>query len=909
MIFAHSFILWFLPLLVLGGGWLLWYSKRLAAKRLERFGPPERLSRILLTVNQRAKFQKPALVLAALFLLTLAAARPMIGPRAIDTDQSGAEFFIALDVSKSMLVRDVEPDRLDAVKASLSKWLESRHGDRIGLILIAGDAFVQAPLTNDYTALREVLAQTGHSSISQGGTNLASAIEMAAAAFEATQTRQKALIIISDGDNLEGDPLGVAGAIRASSNMSIFTVGVGTEAGGSVPIPAKGITQDFSKPPTRFIRDEYGVTARSRLDERVLRNIAAAGGGQYFRFEPDDKFWEALYAEALKPMAGTMEKIDVNDYDDLFQIPLLLALLLLAAEVAISSRLANPPRLRSAIQIPETSPAPPAAKLTGAARLGLMVPIVAALTMTLQEVAASSTLQTIQGAKELMEQEKPSEAAKLLWEASQQQTKDPYLIFNYGIASYASGEFQEAITAFTEVARHPKFGRTAQIHLGNVHFRMGQEFRKSKNPSGAIVAWERSVEFYKTIENPDSTTKHNLKVTENLLAEVLYEAGSKSLDQAKSAQLLSTRLSAAGTAFERLEKAASLAPQMLGVIEQREEARQLFSESLQEKSDELAKQAAQPKVDPRKKQGLYEEAVSVLNQAVEIDPNNSELANKMAELRADAASDYADTAEQKLAQAQKVAKVPDHVGFRDQQKSLSEAIANADIALEFEAENAKATSVKAEAVKAMEESLMANAERMEEAGDTAAALNKRPDSAAARYTTALQNYQDALDLNDANSQARNQIPKIQEKLAEQLTLHAQEEMKRAEVAASAPPGKQGKLLEGIGHLEKASQILGQAEALAPGENSAAALKTQAQERLSELRNRLDQSLTAAAESSGDQGEEQGEPTDSPGEDSQASNEGAPATGKAPLNFSEIRGRPDTAGDFTDKSRSGPVRDW
>lgn len=909
MIFAHPLVLWFLPFLIVGGGFLLWFSKRLAARRLERFGPPERLSRILLTVNQRARVQKRALVLGALCLLALAAARPMVGPRFIDTEQSGAEFFIALDVSKSMLVRDVEPDRLDAVKSSLSKWLESRHGDRIGLILIAGDAFVQAPLTNDYTALREVLAQTGHPSISQGGTNLASAIEMAAAAFEATQTRQKALIIVSDGDNLEGDPVAVAGATRAASNMSIFTVGVGTEAGGNVPVPAKGVAQDFSKPPTRFIRDEYGVTARSRLDERVLRNVAAAGGGRYFRFEPEDKFWETLYAEALKPMAGTMEKIDVNDYDDLFQIPLLLALLILAAEVAISSRLANPPRLRSAIQIPETDPAPPAAKLRGGARLGLMVHLVAVLTMTVQAVAAGTSLQIIDGAKVLMKQGDPKQAAELLREASQQQTKDPYLIFNYGIASYANGDFQSAVSAFSEVARHPKLGRAAQVHLGNAHFRMGQEFRSSKNLGGAIIAWERAAEFYSAVESPDGSTKHNLKVTKKLLAEVLFAAGSKFLDQAKSAQLLSTRLQASGSAFESLEKAAALAPQMPGVIEQREESRQLFSKSLQEKSDDLAKEAAQPKVDPKKKQGLYEEAVSVLDKAVEIDPDNPELNKKMAALRAAAASDYADTAEKQLAQAKKAPKAPDAVAFRDQQTLLNEAIANSDIALEFEAENAKATAVKNEALKVMEKSLMENAARMEEAGDTAAALNKRPESAAARYTTALQNYQDALDLNESNDQARTQIPKIQDKLAVQLTLQAQAEMKQAEAAAAAPPGKQGngKLLEGIGHLEKASQILGQAETLAPGENNAAALKSQAQQRLSELRNRLDQTLTAAAESAGEQGGEPGEPADAASE--AAGPEGAPAAGNAPLNFSEIRGSSGTAGDFTDKSRSGPVRDW
>ena len=149
MIFAHPYLLALLPLLVIGGVLLHRHSKARARKKLSAFSPASRLSNMLRSVNFRAKKVKFILFVIALSFIALTLARPLWGPRDSSKEQEGAEFFIILDVSKSMLVRDVKPSRLDSVKDSLGEWIKTRAGDRIGLILMAGDAFIHAPLTND----------------------------------------------------------------------------------------------------------------------------------------------------------------------------------------------------------------------------------------------------------------------------------------------------------------------------------------------------------------------------------------------------------------------------------------------------------------------------------------------------------------------------------------------------------------------------------------------------------------------------------------------------------------------------------------------------------------------------------------------------------------------------------------
>jgi Mg-chelatase subunit ChlD len=361
MRFAYPLLLLLVPAIAAGGVALYRHAKTRAQRKLARFSPVSRLPNMLRSVDYRAKARKAALLTAALCLLAVAIARPLWGPRPDSEEQTGAEFFIVLDVSKSMLVRDVPPNRLEAVKASLAKWLKTRRGDRIGLILMAGDAFVQAPLTNDYTALREVLEQSGPASISLGGTNIPNAVKVAVKAMEASGVKHKAVVLVSDGENLEGHAAGDIEQARAVNKITFFTIGVGTLEGGKVP--EKDSKPDFSKPPKAYVKDDYGVTAHSRLDERTLRAIATNGGGRYFSFTPEGDVWNALYVQGLAPLAKRTDTFNIQQYNELFQIPLFLAIALLVLEMAISTRHKKPARPRSIVTLPEPATAPTAAHM------------------------------------------------------------------------------------------------------------------------------------------------------------------------------------------------------------------------------------------------------------------------------------------------------------------------------------------------------------------------------------------------------------------------------------------------------------------------------------------------------------------------------------------------------------------
>jgi Mg-chelatase subunit ChlD len=177
--------------------------------KLSHFAPPERLERLCASLDSRIPMKKFRLTFLAISLLVLAMARPMLSPRATEATAEGCDFFFVLDVSKSMLVRDVEPNRLESVKTSLLRWMKTRRSDRIGLILLAGDAFVQAPLTHDLAALRSVLEQSGPSSISRGGTHLAGAMEATMDALKKSGMPSPVAVLISDGGATEGDALEV----------------------------------------------------------------------------------------------------------------------------------------------------------------------------------------------------------------------------------------------------------------------------------------------------------------------------------------------------------------------------------------------------------------------------------------------------------------------------------------------------------------------------------------------------------------------------------------------------------------------------------------------------------------------------------------------------------------------------
>ena len=334
-LFADEAWLWAIPALLILGGLLWMVSLWVGRRRLARFISPKIAAKAAVPARRR-RLLEFSVKLAVLLLLAVALARPLTGPRTGTAERSGIDLVIALDISKSMLVEDVAPSRLGAVKQELREWLKTSAGDRIGVVPFAGDAFVIAPLTFDYEAIDFVLKEVGPHSITAGGTNIASAIETAAMLLKKDRNNARVILLVSDGENLDGDAVAAARKAYEEDRITVLTVGVGTLQGGKVPMSDYAKYENLppeKRPKLGFVKNEYGTVVESRIDERSLRSISGAAGGRYYLFAPGADTFRTLQKQSLLPLAqrSRARHLDVSDYFEWFQIPLACAVLLMAA--------------------------------------------------------------------------------------------------------------------------------------------------------------------------------------------------------------------------------------------------------------------------------------------------------------------------------------------------------------------------------------------------------------------------------------------------------------------------------------------------------------------------------------------------------------------------------------------------
>ena len=239
-------------------------------RRLERFGNPQTLAELMPEASPTRMRNKAVFFLTALALLAVAMARPQLGSKLREVEREGVEIMIAVDVSNSMLARDFEPNRLERTKYAVEKVLEGLEEDKVGVIVFAGDAYVQLPITSDYLTARNFVAQISPNMVSKQGTALGSAISLAASSFTSGSENSRVVILITDGENHEDDPLAAA-EHAASQGVKIYTIGIGTPEGAPIELGGD------------FIRDENGDIVVSKLDEKTLQEIALATGGAYVR--------------------------------------------------------------------------------------------------------------------------------------------------------------------------------------------------------------------------------------------------------------------------------------------------------------------------------------------------------------------------------------------------------------------------------------------------------------------------------------------------------------------------------------------------------------------------------------------------------------------------------------------------
>ena len=315
----YLYLLVLIPILAL----IRFYAISKRRKRLRKFGDPELLKSLMPDVSRFRPEVKFWLLIAALALLIFMLARPQMGTKISREKRNGIEAMIALDISNSMKAEDVVPSRLDKSKMLIERMVDNFTKDKVGLVVFAGDAFVQLPITSDYVSAKMFLQNIEPSLIASQGTNIAEAIRISLNSFTQQDKIGRAIIVITDGEDHEG------GAIEAAQSalkkgVRVFVLGVGSSKGSPVPDGEGG-----------YMKDNTGNEVMSSLNEQMCKDLAKAGGGAYIHVDNTNAAQEQLNNELTKLEKGELTSVIYSEYDEQFQAFGVLVLLLLIIEVCV----------------------------------------------------------------------------------------------------------------------------------------------------------------------------------------------------------------------------------------------------------------------------------------------------------------------------------------------------------------------------------------------------------------------------------------------------------------------------------------------------------------------------------------------------------------------------------------------
>lgn len=297
---------------------------------LKRIGNPELISTLMPDYSAARRNIKAILALVALAMMITGIAGPQFGSRLTEVKHEGIEIIVALDVSNSMLAQDIQPSRLERAKQELSKLMDKLENDRFGLIVFAGDAYTQIPITNDYLSAKMFLAGINTNMVTRQGTALGSAIELATKSFSQQTKASKVILIISDGENHEGD-VKAACKKAVEKGIRIYTIGMGSPQGERIPLSEGTYNQDFR-------RDREGNFIVTKLNEQMLVDIANQGSGKYYRADAPGMGLNSLLAQLRKLDKAELEYKVYSDYEEQFPVFMWLALGLLGLDCLILER-------------------------------------------------------------------------------------------------------------------------------------------------------------------------------------------------------------------------------------------------------------------------------------------------------------------------------------------------------------------------------------------------------------------------------------------------------------------------------------------------------------------------------------------------------------------------------------------
>ncbi|MGQ9619472.1 MAG: vWA domain-containing protein [Bacteroidales bacterium] len=309
---------------------VLWLINNYRKKKaISRFGESSLVHQLLPEMSKIKPAVKIVLQLFVLIIMALILSRPQFGSKIEEVKRQGVEVIIALDVSNSMLAEDIQPNRLERAKQALSRLVETLDNDKIGLIVFAGDAYIQLPITTDYVSAKMFLSTISPALVPKQGTAIGSAISLGMRSFSPGQDKSRAMIIITDGENHEDDPVATAKE-AAETGIVIHTIGIGSPEGVPILLNTNGRRE--------YMKDHEGNTVITKLNENILKEIALTSNGKYVKATPTNLGIEQIFSEIRKMKKQELEGTMYTEYDDQFQFFTGISLILLLLEFLIMEK-------------------------------------------------------------------------------------------------------------------------------------------------------------------------------------------------------------------------------------------------------------------------------------------------------------------------------------------------------------------------------------------------------------------------------------------------------------------------------------------------------------------------------------------------------------------------------------------
>ena len=467
----YLYLLLLIPLFAI----IRFVALRTQKRRLRKFGNPLLLKELMPDVSRWRPGIKFWLLQAALALLILMLARPQMGTKISHEKRTGIETIICVDISNSMLAEDVTPSRLDRAKMMVENLVDHFTDDKIGLIVFAGDAFVQLPITSDYVSAKMFLSSVDPSMMGTQGTDIARAVEMATHSFTQEKEVGKAIIVITDGEDHEGGAVEAAEAAK-KAGMRVYMLGIGSTKGAPIPIPH---TSDY-------MTDNTGQTVMSALNEDMCKQIASAGGGAYIHVENNSNAQDLLDQE-LEKLARKETKATVySDYDEQFQAFGILALLLLVIEVCL---------------LESKNPLLKRVSLFGTRKKSVATVLLLLVAMS---VSAQTDRQYIrQGNKQYRAGNFPN-AEVSYRKAIEKNDRNPQALYNLGNSLLFQNKDSAAVAEFEKAAK----AETNPLRKSKAYHNMGVVCQRHQMFGEAIEAYKQSLRL-----NPhDDETRYNLEL-------------------------------------------------------------------------------------------------------------------------------------------------------------------------------------------------------------------------------------------------------------------------------------------------------------------------------------------------------------------------------------------------------------